>query len=380
MLIPRPPMGWNSWNTFGTDISDKLIRETADVMAEEGFLEAGYNYLIIDDCWSMRERDENGKLVPDPEKFPNGMKAVADYVHAKGLKFGMYSCAGIRTCADYPSSFDYEYIDAQTFADWGVDYLKYDFCNFPDTADCKQRYRTMSMALKATGREILFSACNWGVENPGEWMRQIGAGMYRSTGDIFDKFESFRDIFLMQIDKLCYNAPNCFNDIDMMIVGMYGKGNVGIGGCSDTEYKTHFALWCLAGVPLIMGCDMRSLNPFSKELLLNKELIRLNQDAECRPPYLVSGLNNPGGLGENMPVFFRHLEDNEFAIGMFNLQDEPRNCSIVFSDAGVPTASGYGLELTDLFTGENLGVKKDYFRTLVDAHGPALFRAKLVKL
>ncbi len=380
MLIPRPPMGWNSWNTFGTDISDKLIRETADVMANEGFLEAGYNYLIIDDCWSMRERDENGKLVPDPEKFPNGMKAVADYVHSKGLKFGMYSCAGIRTCADYPSSFDYEYVDAQTFADWGVDYLKYDFCNFPDTADCKQRYRTMAMALKATGREILFSACNWGVENPGEWMRQIGAGMYRSTGDIFDKFESYRDIFLSQIDKLCYNAPNCFNDIDMMIVGMYGKGNVGIGGCSDTEYKTHFALWCLSGVPLIMGCDMRALNDFSKKLLLHKELIRLNQDAECRPPYLVSGLHNPGGLGENMPVFFRHLEDNEFAIGMFNFNDDDRVCSVVFADAGVPTLSGYGLDLTDIYTGEHIGIKRDYHRVLVGAHDCKLYRAKLVKL
>ncbi len=379
MLIPKPPMGWNSWNTFGPNISDKLIRETADVMASEGFLEAGYNYLIIDDCWSKRERDENGRLVPDPEKFPNGMKAVADYVHSKGLKFGMYSCAGIRTCADYPSSFDYEYIDAQTFADWGVDYLKYDFCNFPDTANCKQRYRTMSMALKATGRDILFSACNWGVENPGEWMRQIGAGMYRSTGDIFDKYESFRDIFLMQVDKLCYNAPNCFNDIDMMIVGMYGNGNVGIGGCTDTEYMTHFALWCLAGVPLIMGCDMRNLNDFSKQLLLHKELIRLNQDAECRPPYLVSGLNNAGGLGENMPVFFRHLENNEFAIGMFNLQDEARVCSLVFADAGVPTASGYGLDLTDIYTGAHIGIKKDYHRVLVEPHGCILYRAKLVK-
>lgn len=373
-------MGWNSWNTFGTNISDKLIRETADAMVDGGFLEAGYNYLIIDDCWSEKERDENGRLVPDYKKFPNGMKAVADYVHSKGLKFGMYSCAGVRTCADYPSSFDYEFIDAQTFADWGVDYLKYDFCNFPNTADCKQRYHTMSMALKATGRDILFSACNWGVENPGSWMRSIGAGMYRSTGDIFDKFESFRDIFVSQIDKLCYNAPNCFNDIDMMIVGMYGKGNVAIGGCNDTEYKTHFALWCLAGVPLIMGCDMRSLNKVSKDLLLNKELIRLNQDAECRPPYLVSGMNNQGGLGENMPVFIRHLENNEFAIGMFNFQDEPRVCSIVFADAGVPAVSGYGFEMTDIFTGENIGVKRDYHRTLVDAHGCMLYRAKLVKL
>ena len=378
MLIPKPPMGWNSWNTFGPDISDELIRQTADVMAEQGFLEAGYNYLVIDDCWSERERDENGRLIPDKKKFPNGMKAVADYVHSKGLKFGMYSCAGIRTCADYPGSYDHEFIDAETFAEWGVDYLKYDFCTFPHTAICKQRYQMMSMALKATGRDILFSACNWGVENPGEWMRSIGAGMYRSTGDIFDKFESYRDIFVSQIDKLCYNAPNCFNDIDMMIVGMYGKGNVAIGGCNDTEYQTHFALWCLAGVPLMMGCDMRNLDEFSRNLLLNKEMIRLNQDAECRPPYLISGMKD--GLGEDMPVFIRHLENNEFAFGMFNFRDEPRVCSISFPDAGVPIAAGYGFAMTDIITGEDLGIKYDYYRPLIEAHGCKLIRAKLVKL
>ena len=158
MLAKKPPMGWNSWNTFGPNINEALIMETADAMVSLGYRDAGYEYLVIDDCWSLKERGADGRLVPDPEKFPHGMKYVADYVHEKGLKFGMYSCAGLRTCAGYPSSYDHEYVDAQTFAGWGVDFLKYDFCNFPENADCKNRYLRMSMALKATGRPILFSA------------------------------------------------------------------------------------------------------------------------------------------------------------------------------------------------------------------------------
>ena len=171
MLAQKPPLGWNSWNTFGPNISDSLIREMADTLVSRGYRDAGYEYLVIDDCWSLRDRDESGLLVPDPEKFPNGMKAVADYVHAKGLKFGMYSCAGVMTCAGYPSSYDHEFTDAETFAAWGVDFLKYDFCNFPETGNCRVRYQTMSMALKATGRDILFSACNWDRKNPGNgWL------------------------------------------------------------------------------------------------------------------------------------------------------------------------------------------------------------------
>ena len=202
MIAERPPMGWNSWNTFGKDINEELIFETADTMVEKGYLEAGYTYLVIDDCWALKERDEKGDLVPDPEKFPHGMKAVADYVHSKGLKFGMYSCAGILTCAGYPSSYDHEFQDAALFASWGVDYLKYDYCNFPKNADGMNRYHTMSMALKATGREICFAACNWGSEQSWNWMRSIGAHTYRSTGDIFDNFRSFMGIFQSQLDHL----------------------------------------------------------------------------------------------------------------------------------------------------------------------------------
>ena len=382
MLAKKPPMGWNSWNTFGPDINEQLIMETADAMVDLGYRDAGYEYLVIDDCWSLMERDADGRLAADPEKFPHGMKYVADYVHSKGLKFGMYSCAGLRTCAGYPGSYDHEYIDAATFAGWGVDFLKYDFCNFPTNADCKNRYLRMSMALKATGRPILFSACNWGSEEPWKWMASIGAQMYRSTGDINDSYKSFRDIALSQIGNLCMSGSGCFNDPDMLIVGMYGSGNVGFGGCTDEEYRTHFALWCLFGAPLMMGGDIRNLNDTSRELLLNRELIALDQDEECRPPYLASSSAN--NTAEKRYVFFRHLSGNEFVLAYFNFTDSDSPVSYAFSGAfdelGVPYDCGYGLELTDLFTGEKLGVKRDYFVPAVPAHGCRLFRARLAKV
>jgi len=376
MLAKLPPMGWNSWNTFGENISEQLIKETADVMADEGYLDAGYEYLVIDDCWALMERDENGRLVPDPVKFPNGMKAVADYVHSKGLKFGMYSCAGIRTCAGYPSSYDHEYVDAQTFADWGVDFLKYDFCNFPSHANGRNRYHRMSMALKATGRDILFSGCNWGTDEPWKWMGSLGVHMYRSTGDIRDNYKSFKDIALSQIDNLCMSGSGKFNDPDMLIVGMYGKGNVAFGGCTDEEYRTHFALWCLFGVPLMMGGDVRNMNAFSKELMLNKHLIAIDQDEECRAPYLAD-------KRDDLYFFIRHLANNEFVLAYFNFKDADQatyQVSCSFDDIGIPYGCGYGLELIDVFTGENLGVKQDVFKPVVPPHGCKMYRAKMVKL
>ncbi len=186
MVKLTPPMGWNSWNTFGENINEKLIMETADAMAASGLVEKGYEYLVIDDCWSLKERDGEGRLVADPEKFPNGMKAVADYVHGKGLKFGMYSCAGTLTCAGYPGSFEHEFVDAETFARWGVDFLKYDYCYHSPIIHGKYLYRRMGLALENCGRDILFSACSWGADETHEWIKETGASMWRSTGDIFD--------------------------------------------------------------------------------------------------------------------------------------------------------------------------------------------------
>ena len=258
MFPKKPPMGFNTWNTFGENISADMIKQTADAMVEKGLVDAGYEYLVIDDCWSKRRRDpETDRIVPDPVKFPNGMKDVSDYVHQKGMKFGMYSCAGVRTCADYPGSFDHEYLDAKTFADYGADFLKYDYCYKPENADGPLLYRKMSMALRSSGRDIMLSACNWGCDDVHKWIRSTGAGMYRSTGDICDNFVSFRDIFLSQLDNFVYSAPGCFNDIDMLTVGMYSQGNVGSTGCTDTEYRLQFSLWCMFAAPLMLGCDVR---------------------------------------------------------------------------------------------------------------------------
>lgn len=390
-LAQLPPMGWNSWNTFGWQINEQLIFEMADLMASQGYREAGYEYLVIDDCWSLRERGKDGRIVPDPEKFPNGMKAVADYVHSKGLKFGMYSCAGVRTCAGYPGSYDHEFVDAQTFADWGVDFLKYDFCNFPQSGNCKARYLTMSMALKATGREILFSACNWGMEEPGEWMRAIGAHMYRSTGDIMDNFVSFTDIVKSQLNKLCMSGNHCFNDMDMLTVGMEGKGNVGLGKvCSYEEYRLQFVLWCLSGVPLMMGADLRTLAPEYRALMLNPALLRINQDAECRPPYVVRRdsvcIPNPDDAqapwahpADTAFVLLRHLTDNEFALFYANLSDADAEVHCELADMGLPVTGGVALDMTDVFSGEHLGPQKDSFNPHIKAHDCRLFLCHLVK-
>ena len=392
MLASRPPLGWNSWNTFGEHISDALIREMADYMTDKGWRDAGYEYLVIDDCWSLRDRDENGLLVPDPEKFPHGMKDLADYVHSKGLKFGMYSCAGVMTCASYPSSYDHEYVDAKTFASWGVDFLKYDFCNFPESGDCRNRYQTMSMALKASGRDILFSACNWGRYDPWKWMRGVGAHMYRSTGDIMDNYVSFTDIFKSQLENLCMSGTACFNDMDMLTVGMCGKGNVGFGKiCTYEEYRMQFALWCLCGVPLILGADLRSLKPEYTALMQHRNLLRIDQDEECRPPFLIRRgsvfTSNPDPQEGEMPwrelpdtsfTLFRHLSGGEFALAFVNMSEAQTlmHCELV--DLGVPVTSGCALELRDAFTGEELGKKADYFNPTVPGHDMKLYLCRMV--
>lgn len=374
MLSKTPPMGFNTWNTFGTNISDSVIRETADAMVKLGLPDAGYEYLVIDDCWSMRERDSiSGKIVPDPEKFPNGMKAVSDYVHSKGLKFGMYSCAGTRTCADYPGSFDHEYLDAATFAEYGADFLKYDYCFKPETANGPLLYRKMGMALKACGREILYSACNWGSDNVNTWIRSAGAHMYRSTGDINDSFPSFRDIALSQIDNLAYSAAGCFNDIDMLTVGMYGAGNVGSSGCNDTDYKTQFALWCMFGSPLMLGSDIRKMNDVTLKLIKNKDLIRINQDEEARPAFIVSKRDT------NVYTFARLLSDNQVAVLFANLSEGDNAPQIYFENIGITAASGFGLHMKDVFTCEDIGVKKEYMSVRLPAHDCAMFLCTIEK-
>ncbi len=375
MIVRTPPMGWNSWNTFGRNIDEKLIMETADAMVANGLLEAGYEYLVIDDCWAEMKRDENNRLVADPIKFPNGMKAVADYVHSKGLKFGMYSCCGNLTCAGYPSSFDYEFTDAATFAEWGVDYLKYDYCFKPMNQQGHLLYKKMGLALANCGRDICFSACSWGADETNTWIKETGAHLWRSTGDINDSWPSVKELTMKQSDYLTTNGQGCFNDMDMLIVGMYGKGNVAVAGCTDEEYRTHFSIWAMLGSPLMIGCDIRSMNDATKEILLNKEIIEINQDASYRQPF-VCGNHwwNP-----EVKVWAKFLEGGDIAIGVFNLCDSDVNPFISFDNLGINRSSGKALAIRDLWKQEDLGVFKDVYRCeFIPAHHCRMYRAKVV--
>ena len=376
MVKLTPPMGWNSWNTFGENISEQLIMETADAMVDEGLLEKGYEYLVIDDCWSLRERDENGRLVADPEKFPHGMKAVADYVHSKGLKFGMYSCAGNLTCAGYPGSFEHEFVDAETFAEWGVDFLKYDYCYHSPIIPGKYLYRRMGLALENCGRDSLFSACSWGADETHEWIKETGASMWRSTGDIFDTWESIKDLTKQQEKLHPFNGVGCFNDMDMLVVGMYGKGNVGLAGCTDVQYKTHYSIWALLGSPLMIGCDIRNMNQETKDILMNPEMIAINQDPLCRQPVRLTGIWS----GEDVVLYSRQLSNGDLAIGLFNMSDKKTTVNLNLDELGLPLSTQRTLHLKEVWTGEERNVPNATLRRELEPFDCAVYRGKVVKL
>jgi len=266
-LAPTPPMGWNSWNKFGCDVSEKLLMETADVMERTGMADAGYEYIVIDDCWQVG-RDKNGEIIVDKERFPNGMKYLADYIHSKGLKFGIYSCAGTKTCQGRPGGRGHEYQDARTYARWDVDYLKYDWC-YSTTQNAPSSYTTMRDALYAAGRPVVFSLCEWGSNKPWEWAGEVGH-LWRTTGDIVDRWDSMINIFDKQKDLAKYAGPDRWNDPDML--------EVGNGGMTTEEYRTHFSLWCMLAAPLMAGNDLRDMTQETLDILTNVEMIAINQD------------------------------------------------------------------------------------------------------
>ncbi len=379
MLVNKPPMGWNTWNTFGLEPSDQLVRENVDAFIELGLKDYGYEYIVVDDFWSKYYRNPETNLIePDPVKFPYGMKDLADYIHARGLKFGMYSCTGTRTCGDFPGSFDHEYQDAQQLADWGVDFLKYDFCYKPAGTDGMLLYRRMAMALRATGRDILFNACNWGSDDVWSWIRSTGAHMYRSTGDIHDCSESYRKIVLSQLDKLGTSAPQCFNDLDMLTVGMYGTGLVGtdcISDSTDADYRSQFSLWCMCSAPLFLGCDIRKMNETTYKLVTNRRLLAINQDPECRPPLVI-----PHNWNDKVKILVKNLADGTYAVGFYNFEDKrDMQCPLVFADMGLPFHSGYDLEMECILGGDEKRTYREYMNVTIPAHDVKLYIAKLVK-
>lgn len=379
MVVHTPPLGWNSWNTFGEDINEAVVMESADTLVASGLAACGYEYIVIDDCWSLRERGKDGRLVPDPVKFPHGMKYVADYVHSKGLKFGMYSCAGMHTCAGYPASFDHEFTDAATFAEWGIDFLKYDYCFHPSTIPGHVLYKRMAVALASCSRDILFSACSWGVDETKTWIKETGANMWRTTGDINDSWRSIKDLSLIAGDAIRYGSINCYPDMDMLVTGMYGKGNVGFAGCTPEEYRTHFSLWALLGSPLMIGCDIRSMDDATKETLMNKDVLAINQDPDYNQAYDASP--NAKNDKNELPIYVRLLSNGDFAIGMFNFTDEMSsrwNSYLLLDAIGLPESTGKTLQLTDLWTGEEYTVTNGLFTSQIPPHGCKLLRGKVI--
>ncbi len=368
-----PPMGWNSWNTFGRDINEQLILDMARKISETGLQSAGYNYIVIDDCWSLKQRDKNGRLQPDPEKFPNGMKAVADALHEMGFKFGMYGCAGTLTCDGYPGSFDHEYVDAATFAEWGVDFLKYDYCFHSNLIHGRYLYRRMGLALKNCGRDILFSACTWGNDDTAKWIRETGANMWRSTPDVFDTWESVKKIIDAQSNILPYGGAGCFNDMDMMVVGMRGKGNVGLEGLNDDQYLLHFSVWALLGSPLFIGCDLREIDDATLNILKNKEVIAINQDAGCRQVMELHPLWAP-----QIKAYARYLENGDIAVGFFNLSEKEQLLRYEFEEMGVQESTGKTLMLHDVWSGEEFRLENCSVWRNMKPYETLLFRCRVI--
>ena len=341
-LAATPPMGWNSWNMFGSRIHETSIRETADAIVSLGLKDYGYEYIVIDDCWSQKSgRDGNGDLVPDPQKFPNGMRALADYVHSRGLKIGIYSDAAHLTCASYPGSLGFEDQDAHLWAAWGMDFLKYDYCYAPnDQATAIERYSRMGEALRATGREFLFSLCEWGGRSPHLWGRSVGGHMWRVSGDVFD---SWIDIWVtahkyygvgvdvsldLAADLHEFGGPGGWNDLDMLVVGLKGKGQVSGGGMSFIEYQTHMSMWCMACSPLMIGCDVRTLDQETAALLTNREVLAVNQDALGKPARRVKQLGR-------CEVWKKPLADGSVAVALINRGSSGSDVTLKASDIGL---------------------------------------------
>lgn len=381
MTVYTPPMGFNTWNTFGDKINEDMIKEIADALVSTGLRDLGYNYIVIDDCWSEKERDENGKLVPNKQKFPSGMKTVADYVHSLGLKFGMYSCVGTMTCAGYPGSYRYEYTDAATFAEWGIDFLKYDYCYRSKVTAGADLYRKMSTALKATGRDILFSACSWGHDDTEKWIDTTGANMWRATGDIKDSWQKIKDLAMKSVSINNANFINCFADLDMLIVGMKGRGFCALGGCTNDEYITHFTFWSLFGSPLMIGCDIRDMDEDTVKILTNKEVIQINQDTECNRPYIMR-------CGDGMvdspeaPVYAKLLSNGDIALGFFNFSDnEVCNRFVTLDMLGLDADIPIECTIRDLWTGEESRPINDTINvTRIAPHCCKLYRIKVKAL
>jgi alpha-galactosidase len=365
-LAKTPPMGWNSWNKYACkDINERVVRETADAMAANGMKDAGYEYVVIDDCWQTG-RDAEGNIIPDAEKFPSGIKALADYIHGKGLKFGIYTDAGTMTCAKRPGSIGHEYQDAKQYANWGVDYLKEDWCNTLPGQNSEASYTLMREALKASGRSILFSICEWGSTKPWLWAGPVG-NMWRSTGDIVDCWDckkSWGGNGVAQIMDLMsgiesYSGPGHWNDPDML--------EVGNGGMNKEEYRTHFSMWAMWSAPLLAGNDIANMSADAKEILMNKEVIAIDQDALGQQGRRVKKMGD-------LEVWSKQLADGGRAVALVNRGAGAAKMSVAWKDIGYP--DGVSASVRDLWAKKDVSKVKGEYSAEVPSHGVAMVTVK----
>jgi len=370
-----PPMGWNSWNKFGCNVSEKLIMDMADKMVETGMKDAGYQYIVIDDCCWQVERDSLGFIQPDPDRFPHGMKYLADYVHSKGLKFGLYSCAGSYTCQGRPGSRGHQFQDALMYAKWGVDYLKYDWCS-DEGQNAQAAYATMSDAIKEAGRPIVLSICEWGENEPWKWGKGIGH-LWRVTADIRDCYQCLFDWggvgVLNVIDKMAdlypYAGPGHWNDAEML--------EVGNGGMTKDEYITHFSMWCMLAAPLMAGNDLTKMDKDTHEILTNKEVIAVDQDS----------LGEQGrrfmDMGEK-EIWAKPLANGELAVCFMNRTETPWNLDYNWHAQTIYFANEVNMRLNeykvrDLWKHKDIGTTAKNTKATIPAHGVLMVRLSKVK-
>jgi alpha-galactosidase len=361
-LAPTPPMGWNTWNTFGTRINEKLIKETADAMVSSGMKDAGYVYLVLDDAWMAKTRDANGNLFGDPVRFPSGMKALGDYIHQKGLKFGIYNCGGTKTCAGYPGSHRFEQQDANSYASWGVDYLKYDWCNATGL-NSQLSYKAMGDALYAAGRPVVFSLCEWGTTRPWLWAKDIGH-LWRTTGDIVPAYDGepnsmgWKRIIDFEAEYRLerYAGPDHWNDADMLEVG---NGNMTLA-----ESRGHFSMWCILASPLMAGNDIRKMTDEIRGVLTDKEVIAIDQDPLGKQGYRFA--KEP-----DKEIWVKELDRGDWAVCVLNTTSAPAEVTINWKDLiflnGVYTSR-------DLWEKKEIGTTEKNYTAKVDSHDVLVLR------
>jgi len=372
-LALTPPMGWNSWNCWGLSVDAGKVIASARTFCNKGLIQHGWSFINIDDGWEIfkdqePKRDPAGNILTN-EKFPD-MKALGDSIHAMGLKFGIYSSPGPLTCGQYTASWQHELKDARSYASWGVDYLKYDWCSYnniaKDTslAERKKPYFVMRDALKQVDRDIVYSLCQYGMSKVWEWGAEVGGNLWRTTGDITDTWESMKEIGFSQVENAPYAGPGHWNDPDMLVVGWVGWGpNLHPTRLTPDEQYTHISLWSLLSAPLLIGCDLERLDPFTLNLLTNDEVLAIDQDPLGRQA-------TPVVRTDSIQVWVKHLADGKKAFGVFNLSDHTIGYAVDLKQIGIP---GEAI-LRDLWRQKDLGSFSGEFTTLVPSHGVVLLK------